>query len=178
MRKANTEYHVSLPFHRMQTWDKQRGGQGHSPFTSAFMPSTLKAWAFTQSNFALKLHINQIPSEQVHLNVFNFTLRLIIAEVYCIILTRTVMPFKFLFSSCLRHALDNFVGQLRTNARHILWINAFPEPQSQKVILQMANEKCLLWSVPGISYSCLNHWSNSTKKGLEKCYFRPGLSFL
>lgn len=156
----------------MQTWAQLRGGDGHPPFTSAFRHNKLTRLGLHSKQLFFKAH--QIPSEQVHLNVFNFTWRLIIAPVDCIIFTRTVMSFKFLFSSCLRHALDNFVGQLRTNARHILWINAFPEAQSQKVILQMANEKCLLWSVPGTS----NHWSNSTKKGSEKCYFRVGLSFL
>lgn len=175
------EYHVSFAFHHMQTWDKQGRRRGKALTSDlSFHAQRVKKGepSFTQSNFSFKLSINQIPSEGVHLNVFNFILRLIIAQVYCIILTRTVMPLKFLFSSCLRHTLDNFVGQLRTNARCILWINAFPEPQPRKVILQIANEQCLLWSVPGISSSCFNHWSNSTKKGLEKCYFRLGLSSL
>lgn len=112
------EYHLSLPFHGMQTWDKQGKGTCLLPKLSCTINQG--GWAFTQSTSSLKLWINQIPSDQAHLNVFNFTLRLIIAQVYCIISTTTVMPFKFLFSSCLRHALDNFVGQLRTNARHIL----------------------------------------------------------
>lgn len=167
MRKNKVEYHVSLPFHPMQTWAQLR----HPPFTSAFRHNKL-----TRVGPPLKAAslLHQIPSEQVHLNIFNCAWRLIIARVDCIIFTRTVMPFKFLFSSCLRHALDNFVGQLRSNARQILWINAFPEPRSQKVILQMANEKCLLWSVPGTSTTD----QILPKKGSEKCYSRLGLSFL